>query len=124
MEKNCTNCKYHCPVSGNFYSGQYSGFCNHEKHKGRLASKDTFCSEYEEREDLQYTNDLIQEVLLGIKCCTDKASGGCTECPFARYKCTCQQDLMFAAGELIEKQLLKIEDLERDVSGYTANQEV
>lgn len=115
MEKNCTNCKYHLPVSGNFYSGQYSGICNHKEHLGILANKYTTCSEYEVQEDLTYTKEEIQDVLLGVKCCTDPKSKGCSECPFARYKCTCQQDLMFAAGAAIEK-------LQRELGGYIVDQ--
>lgn len=117
MEKNCTNCKYHLPVSGNFYSGQYSGICNHKEHLGLLADKYTTCSEYEVQEEPTCTTEEVQEVLLGIKCCTDPKSKGCSTCPFARYKCTCQQDLMFAAGAVIEK-------LQRELGGYIVDQEI
>lgn len=110
MEKNCTNCKYYIPVEGTDY-----GFCNHKDHLGRIANEYTTCSEYNIKEEPTYTNEEIQEVLLGLKCCTDPKSKGCSECPFARYKCTCQQDLMFAARVVIEK-------LQMDLGGYTVDQ--
>jgi hypothetical protein len=119
MEKNCINCKYNIPVTRADY-----GFCNHKDHLGRIANEHTSCSEHEAQEALAHSAEEIQEVLLGIKCCTDPQGGGCAKCPFARYKCTCQQDLMFAARQIISKQLERIEALELDVGGYVADQEI
>jgi hypothetical protein len=111
MKKNCINCKYNIPVTGADY-----GFCNHKGHLGRIASEHTLCSEYEVQEESTYTNEEIQEILLGIKCCTDK-SKGCSACPFARYEYVCQQYLMSAAGAVIEK-------LQRELSGYIVDQSI
>ena len=45
MEKNCTNCKHFIELTG---TNGFDGFCSHTKHVGRLATKSTRCSEYEE----------------------------------------------------------------------------
>jgi hypothetical protein len=112
MEKNCTNCKYNIAVTGEYYT-----FCNHKSHLGRLGSEYTICSEHEVKEEPMSTAEEAQEVLLGIKCCTDPKSKGCSECPFSRYECTCQQDLMFAAGAVIRK-------LQRDLGGYITDKDI
>lgn len=110
LEKNCTNCKYIIPVEGADY-----GFCNFKTRLGDKANVHTVCSDYEVQEEPTYTNEEAQEVLLGIKCCTDPKSKGCSACPFARYECSCQQDLMFAAEAVIEK-------LQRELDGYIVDQ--
>jgi len=110
MEKNCTNCKHRIPVYGADYD-----FCNHIKHLGIKANEHALCSEHELQEEPTYTNEEIQEVLLGLKCCTGSQSKGCIDCPFARYECTCQQDLMFAAKVVIEK-------LQKELGGYIVDQ--
>ena len=112
MEKNCINCKYNIPVTGADY-----GFCNHKNHLGMKACEHTLCSEYEVQEEPTYTNKEAEEVLLGIKCCTDPKSKGCSACPFARYECSCQQGFMFAAAAVVEK-------LQRELGGYIVDQEI
>lgn len=50
IEKSCANCKYHCPISGEYSYREYSGFCNHKKHMGMLVTEKTKhnikCCEY------------------------------------------------------------------------------
>lgn len=119
MEKNCINCKYNIPVDRADY-----GFCNHESHLGMVANEHTLCSEYEVKEALKNTIDgMSLEVLEALKCCTENGES-CETCPFANYKCTCRHDLMFAARQLIHKQMAYIEELERMVGGYAADQEI
>lgn len=44
-----------------------------------------------------------EETIKGLRCCTDPNAGGCKECPFKRFKCSCQQDLMGnALGFLVD----------------------
>jgi hypothetical protein len=123
MEKNCTNCKFNIPVEGM----SYSGFCTDDFQCGNITSEDTVCSRYRAKElpekGLKNTIDNMQETIEGLKCCTSGADG-CKTCPFARYECTCQQDLKFAALQLLCKQKSYIEALERMVGGYATDQEI
>jgi hypothetical protein len=123
MEKNCTNCKFNIPVEGI----SYSGFCTDDFQCGNITSEDTVCSRYKAKEltekGLKNTIDNMQETIEGLKCCTSGADG-CKTCPFARYECTCQQDLKFSALQLLSKQKSYIEALERMVGGYAADQEI
>jgi hypothetical protein len=119
LENNCTNCKYMIPVEGADY-----GFCNFKTRLGDIANVHTVCSDYEAKEALKNTIDEMSlEVLEALKCCTENGEG-CETCPFANYKCTCRHDLMFAARQLIHKQMAYIEELERLVGGYAADQEI
>lgn len=42
-----------------------------------------------------------EKIIKGLQCCTHD---GCKGCPFRRYKCTCQTDLMFSALEYIKRK--------------------
>lgn len=119
MEKSCANCKYIIPVEGADY-----GFCNCGAHLGLVANEHTLCSEHEAKEALKNAIDKMSlEILEALKCCTENGES-CETCPFAKYKCTCRRDLMFAARQLICKQRTYMEELERLVSGYVADQEI
>ena len=98
MEKNCTNCKYNIEVFGADY-----GFCNNEDHLGRISSEYTYCSSYEAAEILNVSELEFDEVIQALTCCTDHHYG-CAECPFNRYKHTCQHDLMIAALETLRSK--------------------
>lgn len=123
MEKSCTNCKFNLPVEG----ASYSGFCTNDFQRGEVTSEHMVCSKYEAselpEEDLKNTIDNMQETIEGLKCCTSGADG-CKTCPFARYECTCQLDLKFAALQLLSKQKSYIKALERLVGGYAADQAI
>ena len=118
MEKNCTNCTYNIPVEGTSY---YSGCCTDTVQCGNITSKDTVCSRYNAKElperPLKTTIDHVQETIEALKCCTENG-GSCETCPFARYECTCQQDLKFAALQLLYKQKSYIEALEYFTGKY------
>ncbi len=117
MEKNCTNCKFNIPV----YDSTYTGICNNNFQKGQITSEHMVCSKHEVKEfptkDLKNTIDNMQETIEGLKCCTSGADG-CKTCPFARYGCTCKFDLMFSAQQLLVKQRVFIEALERMFDEY------
>lgn len=123
MEKNCTNCVHNVPLVGM----NYSGVCVDTLQYANMTSKDTVCSRYIvnelPEEDLKTTFSSLQETIEALTCCTEYGRG-CETCPFARYECTCQQDLMFAALQLLSKQKSYIEVLERLVNGYTTDQKI
>lgn len=123
MEKNCTNCVHNVPLVGM----NYSGVCIDTLQYANMTSKDSVCSRYTKKElpeeDLKTTFSSLQETIEALTCCTEPGRG-CKHCPFARYECTCQQDLMFAALQLLSKQKSYIEVLERLVSGYTTDQKI
>ncbi len=99
MEKNCTNCKFNIPVEGM----SCSGFCTNDFQLGKLTSESTVCSKYEVTEPIKKTNVAVNEVIQALTCCTDPHHS-CAECPFNRYKHTCQRDLMIAALETLRSK--------------------
>lgn len=106
MEKNYTNYIYDVPVAGM----NYSGACVNTN----MTSEDTVGSRYIVKElpeeDSKNTFSSLQETIEALTCCTEPGRG-CETCPFARYECTCQQDLMFAALQLLSEQKSYIEVL-------------
>lgn len=64
----------------------------------------------------------INETLTALDCCTSLE--GCTNCPFAKYKNTCQRDLMYAAMQAIQQQQHYINNLETTVSELSTEREV
>lgn len=120
MEKNCTNCTFNIPVEGM----NHQGVCANTLLHANMTSEHTVCSRYQVKELLKEgsknTFSNLQETIEALTCCTDN-SRGCDSCPFDRYECTCQQDLMFAALRLLSKQKYRIEVLEKLVSGKCAH---
>ena len=55
-----------------------------------------------------------EKIIKGLQCCT---RDGCNGCPFRRYKCTCQTDLMLSALEYIKKEELPI-TLQKTARGF------
>lgn len=50
---------------------------------------------------VRHKNTEISEVLQGLKCCSSP-DGACSECPFRKYKYTCQVDLLYSAYILLK----------------------
>ena len=116
MEKNCTNCTFNIPIEGM----NHQGVCVNTLLHTNMTSEHSVCSRYQVKELLEESSkntfSNLQETIEALTCCTD-SSRGCDSCPFDRYECTCQQDLMFAALQLLSKQKYRIEVLEKLVSG-------
>lgn len=55
-----------------------------------------------------------EKIIKGLQCCT---RDGCNGCPFRRYKCTCQTDLMLSALEYIKREELPI-TLQKTARGF------
>ena len=49
-----------------------------------------------------------EKIIKGLKCCSHD---GCDGCPFQRYKCTCQTDLMYSAFSYILESQGKINEI-------------
>lgn len=72
-------------------------------------------------EEVKLTNEQIQEVVEALTCCS---ISGCENCPFARYGCTCQQDLKTAALQALFSQAATSAELERALGEFATEREI
>lgn len=72
-------------------------------------------------EEVKLTVDQIQEIVEALTCCS---ISGCENCPFARYGCTCQQDLKTAALQALFSQAATNAELERALGEFATEREV
>lgn len=72
-------------------------------------------------EEVKFTTEQIQEVVEALTCCSYTE---CESCPFARYKCTCQQDLKTAALQALFSQAATSAELERALGEFATEREI
>ncbi len=71
----------------------------------------------------KFYNVDIDETLKALECCTETFDG-CSICPFAKYKSTCQRDLLAAAGQALQQQKSYIDKLEHLASDLSTEREI